>query len=65
MGIDWCAIERLVNVLRGIDGRMSDHYLVEVRVKICGGFLKRGNNLGEKRVMKVCELGKQTCFKRD
>lgn len=30
---------------------MSDHYLVEVKLRICKGFWKRGNDMNENRVM--------------
>ncbi|XP_071529497.1 craniofacial development protein 2-like [Panulirus ornatus] len=61
--IDRRAKERLldVNVLRGATGGMSDHYLVEAKVKISMGFQKRGVNVGVKKVVRVSELGKETC----
>ncbi|XP_071547063.1 craniofacial development protein 2-like [Panulirus ornatus] len=66
MLIDRRTKERLldVNVLRGATGGMSDHYLVEAKVKICGGFQKRRENVGVKRVVRVSELGKETCVRK-
>ncbi|XP_071512677.1 uncharacterized protein [Panulirus ornatus] len=64
--IDRRAKERLldVNVLRGATGGMSDHYLVEAKVKICMGFQKRRVNVGVKRVVRVSELEKETCVRK-
>ncbi|XP_071512709.1 craniofacial development protein 2-like [Panulirus ornatus] len=53
-----------VNVLRGATGGMSDHYLVEAKVKISMGFQKRRVNVGVKRVVRVSELGKETCVRK-
>lgn len=46
------------NVLKRTASGVSDHYLVKVRVKNYRILWERGNNMDEKWVMKVSELGK-------
>lgn len=48
------------NVIRGEASRMSNHYMVEAKVKICRGFPKTKNNMSKKRVVKVKPLEKDT-----
>ena len=49
-----------VNVLRGVAGGMSDHFLVEGRMKVRGGYRKvERKNVRE--VVKVRELDKSVC----
>ena len=52
-----------VNVFRGVAGGMSDHYLVEGRIKVNGRFVRReGRNVRE--VVKIEELEKKVNIRR-
>ena len=52
--------ERLidVNVLRGVHGGISDHFLVEGRLKVMYRWNKRREGGGERELIKLSELGK-------
>lgn len=54
-----------VNVLKRVAGRMSDHIMVEARMKVCASFRIRANNMGGKRLVKRNDPGKETCVKRN
>ena len=45
-----------VKVWRGEDGGMSDHFLVEARLKLVGGWRSAGRMKGVRNVLKVSEL---------
>ena len=56
-----------INVYRGAAGGMSDHYLVEAKVKMRGGFKRGRGEAVSKRVIKVSEFEKsevREAFKR-
>ena len=45
-----------MKVWRGEDGGMSDHFLVEARLKLVGGWRSAWRMEGVRNVMKVSEL---------
>ena len=45
-----------VKVWRGEGGGMSDHFLVEARLKLVGGWRSAGRMEGVRNVLKVSEL---------
>ena len=47
-----------VNVFRGAAGGMSDHYLIEAKVRIRGGFRRDRGEAVNQRVVKVSEFEK-------
>lgn len=63
---DRCAKKRLLyeNVVREAAGGMLNHFLVEVTVKVGGGFRKRKDDMYVKIMVKVCEFGKAACVQR-
>ena len=47
-----------VNVFRGEGGGMSDHFSVEARQKVVGGWRSAGRMEGVRNVLKLSELNK-------
>ena len=45
-----------VKVWRGEDGGLSDHFLVETRLKLVGGWRSAGRLEGMRNVLKMSEL---------